>query len=95
MDMENFSQRFEIIYKKYYAWGVENGFKPSKLAFSRFIGISQGCMQKWEKGQIPAGKDLKTIHDKLGFAYDWLIAGEGEMFDTGATGIGKAADGQG
>ena len=93
--MENFSQRFEIIYKTFATWGAKNGFKPSKLAFSRFIGISQGCMQNWEKGQIPAGKDLKTIHDKLGFAYDWLIAGEGEMFDSAAPDTGKAADGQG
>lgn len=52
-------------------------------------------MQRWEKGQVPAARDIKTIHDKLGFAYDWLIAGEGEMFDTAATGIGKAAGGQG
>lgn len=78
--MENFSERFEIVYKKYYEWGLDNGFKPSKLAFSRFVGVSQATMQRWEKGQIPAAKDIKTIHDKLGFSYDWLIAGEGEMF---------------
>lgn len=79
--MENFSKRFEIIYKKYYDWGLDNGFKPSKLAFSRFVGVSQATMQRWEKGQVPAARDVKTLHDKLGFAYDWLIAGEGEMFD--------------
>ena len=79
--MENFSDRFEIIYKKFYDWGLDNGFKPSKLAFSRFVGVSQATMQRWEKGQVPAARDVKTIHDKLGFAYDWLIAGEGEMFD--------------
>lgn len=79
--MRNFSKRFEIIYKKYYDWGLQSGFKPSKLAFSRYLGISQGCMQKWQKGQTPAANDLKTIHDKLGVAYDSLIAGEGEMFD--------------
>ncbi|MDE6734744.1 MAG: hypothetical protein K2J64_04675 [Desulfovibrio sp.] len=39
-------------------------------------------MQKWEMGQVPTAKDLKAIHDRLGFAYDWLIAGEGEMFDS-------------
>lgn len=82
--MEDFKERFEIVYKKFYDWGVENGFKPSKLAFSRFANVSQATMQRWEKGQIPNGKDLKTIHDKLGFAYDWLISGEGEMLDTTA-----------
>lgn len=82
--MEEFKQRFEIIYKKFADWGIQNGFKPSKLAFSRFIGVFQATMQRWEKGQIPSGKDLKTIHDKLGFSYDWLISGEGEMFDSAA-----------
>lgn len=80
--MPDFSARFAIIYKKFADWAAGNGFRPSKLAFSRFIGISQGGMQKWEMGQVPTAKDLKAIHDKLGFAYDWLIAGEGEMFDS-------------
>lgn len=79
--MSNFSSRFEIIYKNFYDWGVSNGFKPSKLAFSRYIGISQGAMQKWEKGQLPSASHIKIIHDKLGFSYDWLITGQGEMFD--------------
>lgn len=82
--MDDFSERFEIIYQKFYEWGSLNGFKPSKLAFSRFAGVSQATMQRWEKGQLPNGKDLKTIHDKLGFAYDWLISGEGERFDSSA-----------
>lgn len=82
--MEDFKQRFEIIYKKFADWGIQNGFKPSKLAFSRFIGVFQATMQRWEKGQLPSGKDLKTIHDKLGFSYDWLISGEGEMLDSAA-----------
>lgn len=82
LDMEDFKQQFEIIYKKFYDWGVANGFKPSKLAFSRFIGVSQGAIQNWEyKGTYPGAKDLKTIHDKLGFSYDWLITGEGEPMD--------------
>ena len=82
--MPDFKQRFQIIYNRYATLGTENGFKPSRLAFSRFMGVSQGRMQQWEKGKLPGGEDLKTIHDKLGFAYDWLIAGEGEMFDTAA-----------
>lgn len=82
--MDDFSQRFEIIYQTYAEFGKANGFKPSKLAFSRYVGVFQATMQRWEKGQIPSGKDLKTIHDKLGFSYDWLISGEGEMFDQAA-----------
>lgn len=82
--MESFSQRFEIIYGKFKELAESIGCKPSKLALSRFLGVSQGCMQKWEKGQVPAARDLKTIHDKLGFAYDWLISGQGEMFDNTA-----------
>lgn len=83
--MDDFSQRFGIIYEKFANWGVQNGFKPSKLAFSRFLGVSQGAIQNWEyKGSMPSAKDLKKIHDKLGFAYDWLIAGEGPMYDTAA-----------
>lgn len=82
--MDDFSQRLELIYKKYFDWGEANGFKPSKLAFSRFLGVTQGAMQKWEKGTIPSAKFIKIIHDKLGFSYDWLIAGEGEMFDASA-----------
>lgn len=83
--MEDFKQRFEIIYKKYAEWGIQNGFKPSRLSFSRFLGVPQGTMQNWEyNGRIPSARDLKTIHDKLGFAYDWLISGQGEMFDNTA-----------
>ena len=80
--MKDFKHRFEIIYKKYADWGILNGFKPSRLSLSRFLDVPQGTMQGWEyRGSLPSPKDLKTIHDKLGFAYDWLITGEGEMFD--------------
>lgn len=79
--MDDFKQRFEIIYKKYADWGIQNGFKPSKLAFSRFLGVFQATMQRWEKGKLPNPKEMKTIHDKLGFSYDWLITGEGEPMD--------------
>lgn len=82
--MLDFKQRFEIVYDKFATWGMNNGFKPSRLAFARFLGVSQGRMQQWEKGKLPGGEDLKAIHDKLGFAYDWLISGEGEMFDEAA-----------
>lgn len=81
---ENFSQRFEMIYEKYKSLVADLGCKPSELAFSRYIEVVQATMQNWKKGQIPGPKDLKKIHDKLGFAYDWLISGQGEMFDNTA-----------
>lgn len=80
--MKNFRQRFEIIYEAYVNLVANTGAKPSKLAFSRFLGVAQGTMQNWDyNGTVPSGKDLKTIHDKLGFSYDWLISGEGEPMD--------------
>lgn len=83
-NMQNFIQQFELIYKKFADWAIQQGFKPNRTAFARHVGVSQGCMQKWEKGQRPTASHMKLIHDKLGFAYDWLITGEGEMFDCAA-----------
>lgn len=60
------------------------GTRPNETALGRYIGVSKTTVQRWKGGQVPAAKDIKTIHDKLGFSYDWLITGEGEMFDTTA-----------
>lgn len=79
--MKDFTHRFEIIYQKFASEAKNTGQQNSKLAFSRYMGVSQGRMQAWEKGQIPQPDDLTAIHDKLGFAYRWLITGEGELFD--------------
>jgi len=79
--MSEFIQRFEVIYKKFAERAAAEGRPASKLAFARFVGVSQGCMQKWEKGQIPNAKDLITIRDKLGFSLNWLITGEGNLWD--------------
>lgn len=81
--MENFSQRFNLIYEKFCSMAKPLGLPASKIAFARFVNSTQGKMQAWEKGQMPAAADIKTIHDKLGFAYDWLISGDGPMFDNG------------
>lgn len=85
--MDNFSQRFEIIYKKFSCWAKSDNRPYSKLAFSRYLDISQGRMQKWEAGQIPRPADLKIIHDKLGFSYSWLITGEGDPCAEEAAGL--------
>ena len=76
--MNSFEEQFKIIYQKFADWATSEGFKPNRTAFARHIGVSQGCMQKWEKGQRPTAPHIKLIHDKLGFSYDWLITGEGE-----------------
>ncbi len=79
--MENFSQRFVIVYDKFAREAKAEDRASSKLAFSRFVGVAQGAMQNWEKGSIPLPKYLKIIHDKLGFDYGWLLTGEGEPYD--------------
>ena len=89
--MENFSQRFEIIYQKFAADAKAAGRQSSKLAFARFMGISQGRMQKWEKGQIPRPTDLLAIHEQLGFSYRWLITGEGDQFDESSPALNSDA----
>ena len=84
--MEQFTERFELIYKKYCELAKANGLPTSKSALSRFLGVTLGNMQKWEKGQIPTASGLQAIHDKLGFSYAWLIAEQGEPFEETATG---------
>lgn len=81
---DNFSERFEIIYQKYCLQTAQLGTRPNETAFGRYMGVSKTTVQRWKGGQVPASRDIKTIHDKLEFAYDWLISGEGEMFDTTA-----------
>lgn len=85
-NMNNFTERYEIIYKKFFELAKSQGEPSSKLALSRFLGVTQANMQSWEKGQIPTAKGLQSIHDKLGFAYSWLITGEGPQFDEAAGG---------
>lgn len=80
----DFSKRFEIVYKRYSDQTGQMGTRPNETAFGRYLVVSKTTVQRWKGGQVPAAKDIKTLHDKLGFAYDWLIAGEGEMYDTTA-----------
>lgn len=78
----NFSERFEIVYKKYCEQTEQLGIRPNETALARYLGVSKTTVQRWKSGQVPASKDVKTIHDKLAFSYDWLISGEGEPMDT-------------
>ncbi len=88
--MKLFSERFDFIYKKFAEQAAKEGEPDSKLAFARFMGVSQGRMQAWEKGQLPRADDLKTMHDKMGFSYAWLIAGQGEPFEETETRVDQA-----
>ena len=76
--MPDFSQRFVIVYKKFMELAASKGEPTSKLALSRFLNVSQGCMQNWERGKIPQPDDLIAMHEKLGFSFDWLLTGKGE-----------------
>lgn len=78
--MQDFSQRFEIIYNKFCEGAEAKGHRASKLALSKFLGISQGKMQKWESGQVPQPDDLQMLHHIFGFSYAWLITGEGDPY---------------
>lgn len=89
--MNNFTERFEIVYQKFATEAKAAGRQFSKLAFSRFMDVSQGRMQHWEKGQIPRPDDLLSMHDKLGFALRWLITGEGERFDESSPALNSDA----
>lgn len=77
--MRNFSQQFVIIYD-YFKSNAEESQKPSsKLDLARLLGVSQGQMQNWEKGQRPNALACLAIHKKLGFEFEWLVTGQGPV----------------
>lgn len=91
--MNNFSERFEIIYKTFFELAKAAGQQTSKLALSRLLGVSQGRLQHWENGQMPKAEDIQTLHIKLGLSYEWLLTGEGDPFQGGmATSPGMLQD---
>ncbi|MDL2306614.1 hypothetical protein LJC48_01105 [Desulfovibrio sp. OttesenSCG-928-C06] len=79
--MSDFTQRFDIIYKKYLTCPESATFGSSKIGMSRFLGISQGRMQHWESGRIPNATDCLIIAEKLGFKLKWVISGEDVVSD--------------
>lgn len=76
--MKDFSERYRIIYDFFKKQAEGKGLPSSKLALADSLGVSQGRMQKWEKGQCPNAMDCLTINKKLGFSFEWLATGEGE-----------------
>lgn len=79
-NMKNFSERFQIIYGKFKEDAEARKQSSKKNDLMRFLGISQGRMQGWERGGIPKALDCLQIHDRLGFKLRWLISGEGPLF---------------
>lgn len=76
----DFSHQFEFIYETFADTAKKNGWRISKLGLAKYLGISQGRMQKWESGQIPRPDDLCILHENFGFSYEWLLTGRGEPF---------------
>ena len=79
--MQNWSQGFEIVYKKFCRLLMERdvaAHEISQRGLAVFLGISQGKLTAWKAGQWPAAQDLATIAQKLNFSYRWLVTGEGD-----------------
>ncbi len=87
--MENFSEQYVIIYD-YFKKCAEKDQKPStKLDLARLLGVSQGQMQNWEKGQRPNAVACLAINKKLGFEFEWLVTGQGPARKDGAEAFQK------
>lgn len=78
----DWSEHYEMVYDIFCKNNYSKNIKPTIRGFCDFIGISLGKRQKWEAGQWPSADDLLSLHKKMGFSYAWLVAGEGEPFDT-------------
>lgn len=78
---KNWIQKHKIVYDYFCSVAVAKGAKPTVRGFCAFLGITTGKNQKWSQGQWPSAEDLETLHDKLGFAYSWLVTGEGDPFE--------------
>ncbi|MGE4539056.1 MAG: LexA family transcriptional regulator [Desulfovibrio sp.] len=76
----DWSQGYEIIYKKYLSTEHAKEFGRTKIGLARCLGLTQGKTQKWEKGQWPSADDLAVIAEKLECDYRWLVTGEGDPF---------------
>lgn len=79
--MNDWSQQFDIVYKKFCDIARAKGADESKISYSsfrRFMGASDGKGEAWRKGQWPSAKDLEKMAKKLGLSYRWLVTGEGD-----------------
>lgn len=79
--MKDWSQPFEIIYKKFCNFMISMGAQKrdiTEVALKDFLGVSQGKLTAWKRGQWPSAEDLANISAKLGLSYRWLVTGEGD-----------------
>ena len=77
-----FSERIGFVYdyfkENYFTYGAA---KPTKEAFITFLGISRGKLQSWERGYWPKDGDMRSVAQKMGVSFAWLMSGTGEPFD--------------
>ena len=74
-------QHFDFIYKEYLNQQEARSFGTSYAGFARFLGVSNGRVQTWrEGGKWPGTEDIALLHKKMGFAYHWLVTGEGDPY---------------
>jgi transcriptional regulator with XRE-family HTH domain len=60
--------------------GIENRIKIirgklSQKEFGKKISVSQSAVQLYEKGSIPKGDVLLSIHKEFGVDINWLLTG--------------------
>ena len=87
MCAKNFTQYFEIIYKNFKLKAASLGTKATNRGFCELLSVTRGKLQKWKLGQWPSAEDIAAIHDNLGFSYEWLLTGEGDMFTSSAPSV--------
>lgn len=84
--MKNWSQHFEIVYKKFYTSMLGHGAAPNAISqrtLATFLHVSNGKVDAWKRGQWPSAEDLAVIAEKLGFSYRWLVTGQGAPEEEG------------
>ncbi len=78
--VKNWSQKFVMIKELFCTKADELGYKKTDKDFQEYLGIGSGKMRNWRAGQWPSAEDLEVLHEKFGFAFSWLVTGEGDPF---------------
>jgi len=59
--------------------------KLSGESFGALCGVTKGAVAQWESGlSTPTIGNVMTLHDKLAFDLNWLLAGQGPAPDENA-----------
>ncbi|MDE7241465.1 hypothetical protein [Desulfovibrio sp.] len=76
---------FTFVYEEYLKRPDAQTYGASFSGFARFLGVSNGRVQSWrENGKWPGTEDIALLRKKMGFAYHWLVTGEGEPYEVEA-----------